>query len=136
MIARRRWTPAEDAILRAWYPHGGLREVRERLPARRSDRESYRRAHDLGVRADCRAPRQSDAVSLVALQGTAVRDARVLRVVRRARGLLQEDLAAKAGYGSHTISRWECGRATPHLSSLVDCLQAMGFELVLREIGR
>jgi len=69
----------EDAILRAWYPHGGLREVRERLPARRSDRAIYRRAHDLGVRADCRAPRQSDAVSLVALQGTAVGGARVLR---------------------------------------------------------
>ncbi len=48
-----------------------------------------------------------------------------LRQLRRSAGLTQAKLAAKAGVYQQDISRWECGRVQPGISSLVKLTKAL-----------
>ena len=49
-----------------------------------------------------------------------------LRQLRKSAGLTQAQLAAKAGLYQQDISRWECGRVQPGISSLLKLTKALG----------
>ena len=49
-----------------------------------------------------------------------------LRQLRKSAGLTQAQLAARAGLYQQDISRWECGRVQPGISSLVKLTKALG----------
>lgn len=53
----------------------------------------------------------------------------LLREARRARGWSQSQLAAAAGLSQSVIARWESGRVSPRLDSLVKLIEAAGFKL-------
>lgn len=67
-MGHRRWSEAEDAILREFYPRGGFRAVASRLSRRCSAEAISARAERLGVkgtrsaRRGVSAPRQSDPI--------------------------------------------------------------------------
>jgi len=48
-----------------------------------------------------------------------------LRQLRKSAGLTQAQLAARAGVHQRDISRWECGRVQPGVSSLAKLTKAL-----------
>ena len=52
---------------------------------------------------------------------------------RKIRGLTQAELARRAGISKATLCNYECGRYEPRWMLVVWCLEAMGFELELKE---
>jgi len=51
-----------------------------------------------------------------------------LRAIRLARGLTQEELASRSGYGVRTLRRIERGQAQPHPRTLREIAQALGVD--------
>jgi transcriptional regulator with XRE-family HTH domain len=41
-------------------------------------------------------------------------------------------LADRAGYGRSTIQNWRTGKKTPTVASLSDCLDVLGYELIIQ----
>lgn len=58
-----------------------------------------------------------------------------VRRTRKAQGLRQEELAAVANVGLRFLSELENGKPTLQLGKVVDVLDALGIDLVLREPG-
>lgn len=54
-----------------------------------------------------------------------------LRDARRAAGLSQEELAAKAGLSRMTVQKLEAGAIDPRLSTLTVIMRALGLDLAL-----
>lgn len=54
-----------------------------------------------------------------------------LRSARRAAGLRQEDLAARAGLSRMTVQKLEAGSIDPRMSTLTVLARALGLELML-----
>jgi transcriptional regulator with XRE-family HTH domain len=54
-----------------------------------------------------------------------------LKSLRRARGLTQEELAARAGISYRTVQAMESGRRVPRVSTLADLVQAFGGRLTV-----
>lgn len=52
-----------------------------------------------------------------------------IRVLRRTRGLTQEQLAEKIRVKRATISNYEIGRRSPHIKELEDISEALGVNL-------
>jgi transcriptional regulator with XRE-family HTH domain len=57
---------------------------------------------------------------------TALRDS--IRTARRDCGLTQREVAHKVGITVRSVSGWECGKAIPHLETLVALARALGQE--------
>ena len=51
---------------------------------------------------------------------------------RRRQSIGYESLRKLALVGSHTIKKWVCGATRPRLDVLIDVLDVLGLELVLR----
>lgn len=54
---------------------------------------------------------------------------RKIRILRRTRGLTQEQLAEKLNVKRATISNYEIGRRSPHIKELEDISEALGVNL-------
>lgn len=54
-----------------------------------------------------------------------------LRGARRAAGLRQDELAARAGVSRMTVQKLEAGRIDPRLSTVAVVLRALGLDVVL-----
>lgn len=52
-----------------------------------------------------------------------------IRILRRTRGLTQEQLAEKLNVKRATISNYEIGRRSPHIKELEDISEALGVNL-------
>jgi transcriptional regulator with XRE-family HTH domain len=59
--------------------------------------------------------------------------AKSLRQKRIERGLLQKQLAWRAGYSLQVLGDWESGKRVPSWRALHDWAQALNCELVVRE---
>ena len=51
---------------------------------------------------------------------------------RKRQGIGYESLRKLAMIGSHTIEKWVCGATRPRLDVMIDVLDVLGLELVLR----
>ena len=59
----------------------------------------------------------------------------IIKVMARERerqGISYKQLQIKSGVELHTVAKWVCGAARPRLDVLIDVLDALGLELVLR----
>jgi transcriptional regulator with XRE-family HTH domain len=61
----------------------------------------------------------------------AVKSANLLREARLRAGLTQEALAQRVGTNRPQVARWEAGGMAPSLETLLDLIQACGFDLPL-----
>ena len=55
-----------------------------------------------------------------------------LHTIRVAKRLSRAQLAAKMGYASRTIERWESGESVPNFHALHDWCQGLGVRLTVR----
>jgi transcriptional regulator with XRE-family HTH domain len=60
-----------------------------------------------------------------------VRSARIIREARLRAGLTQAELAERAGRDRTVVARWEQGLVAPSVDTLVELVQACGFDLPL-----
>ena len=60
-----------------------------------------------------------------------VRSSRIIREARLRAGLTQAELAEKAGRDRTVVARWEQGLVAPSVDTLVELVQACGFDLPL-----
>lgn len=58
----------------------------------------------------------------------------LFRLMKR-KQLSAEKLARKSGYLAQTICKWRHGQRRPQLAALVDCLNALGYELHISPIS-
>ncbi len=58
--------------------------------------------------------------------------AKLIRASRRRRGLTQAELATALGKNQSAIARWEAGKVSPRVETLVEILRACGLDLELR----
>jgi transcriptional regulator with XRE-family HTH domain len=58
---------------------------------------------------------------------------RLIRAARRTRKVSQRELAGLAGLPGSTVNRVEAGRVEPKVSTLVQLLGALGYELVITD---
>jgi transcriptional regulator with XRE-family HTH domain len=65
-----------------------------------------------------------------------MRSAALIREARLRAGLTQYQLAERSGRERSVIARWEQGAVSPSLESLLEVIQACGFELPLELIPR
>jgi transcriptional regulator with XRE-family HTH domain len=65
------------------------------------------------------------------MRADAVKSAALLREARLRAGLTQDALAERTGNTRPQIARWETGAVAPSLDTLVDLIQACGFDLPL-----
>lgn len=59
----------------------------------------------------------------------------IIKVMARERerqGISYKQLQIKSGVELHTVAKWVCGAARPRLDVLIDVLDALGLEIVLR----
>lgn len=128
VVSWTKWTPEEDAILAETYPEGGMPKVRARLP-HRTVAGINRRLAILGVRRKFLGYRESvpNEEQLAALDGSRVLTAAVMDVAREASGMTWIKLSKLSGYSKPSVK----GR-NQRFKTVVDVLEAMGFDLVLR----
>ncbi len=60
-----------------------------------------------------------------------MRSATLIREARLRAGLTQQELAARSGRERSVIARWEQGVVSPSLETLLELVQACGFDLPL-----
>lgn len=60
-----------------------------------------------------------------------MRSSRIIREARLRAGLTQAELAEKAGRDRTVVARWEQGLVAPSVDTLVELVQACGFDLPL-----
>lgn len=116
------WSVQEIDILRDNYEVMPWRELKALLP-RRAWANVQKKASALGLSRNI----HKDA--------SPFRIVRELRRIRRARGIECEELAKKFGVYGSTISAWECAtknKSAPHLKSLMDWADALGFDIWLK----
>ncbi|MCC7413344.1 MAG: helix-turn-helix transcriptional regulator [Gammaproteobacteria bacterium] len=124
-----RWTYDEDQIVRQHYPTGGTAACQSRLP-RRSPKAIYLRASAIGLRR-VRDRCVADPDALAALDGQPF-SPRLLAPLRQAAGWTQTGLALRAGYSRNLVWAAEKRRRDMKVRTLLDILEALGFELILR----
>jgi transcriptional regulator with XRE-family HTH domain len=65
-----------------------------------------------------------------------MRSAALIREARLRAGLTQYQLAERSGRERSVIARWEQGAVSPSLESLLEVIQACGFDLPLELVPR
>ena len=65
-----------------------------------------------------------------------MRSARIIREARLRAGITQAELAERAGRHSTVVARWEQGLVAPSVDTLVELVQACGFDLPLEIVAR
>jgi len=63
-----------------------------------------------------------------------MRSSRIIREARLRAGLTQAELAEKAGRDRTVVARWEQGLVAPSVDTLVELVQACGFDLPLEVV--
>lgn len=58
----------------------------------------------------------------------------LIRQVRKAQGMTQEDVSGLAGFGNRFIIDLERGKATVQAQKVLDVLALLGLELVVRKV--
>ena len=53
-----------------------------------------------------------------------------LNELRKAKGLTQDELADKFGVGKLTVSRWETGKNTPEVATIIELSKFFNFNLL------
>lgn len=124
-----RWTYDEDQIVRQHYPIGGTAACLSRLP-RRSPKAIYQRAAAIGLRR-VRGRCVADPDALAAFDGQPF-SPRLLAPLRQAAGWTQRGLAERSGYSRTHVNAAELQQRDMRVRTLLDILEALGFELILR----
>ena len=65
-----------------------------------------------------------------------MRSARIIREARLRAGLTQAELAERSGRDRTVVARWEQGLVAPSVDTLVELVEACGFELPLELVPR
>lgn len=132
MIWAPAWTDEELEVIERHYPTGGVAACAPLLPAR-TPATIKQRAYRLGVSNRPRRQRaRRDPVQLAAFEGRAFTDPRLLGELRLASGIDVPELARRGGYTRQAVLYTELGRTTPRMVTVIDLVNALGWELVLR----
>jgi DNA-binding XRE family transcriptional regulator len=78
-----------------------------------------------------RRPRR-DEDALHSMEGATVKTGTDIAHLRQACGLTQLELARAAGYERETLAKFERGHTSMRFLTVVDMIECLGFELVLR----
>jgi DNA-binding transcriptional regulator YiaG len=113
------WTAAEKNMLAKLYPRSTWPELIEALP--RHPRAS------IAKMASMLRLRRADACA----NASPYKIIRLLRKIRREKGLTQIDLAPIVGTLHVQIAKWETGECVPRTRTLFDWVQALGYRLEL-----
>jgi hypothetical protein len=121
--ARNAWTGAEKKLLAALYPTASRERIIGALPRHSKWGTIVKMANTMGLKREFDVVAKHQRHPIV----------RKLRASRRERGILLVDLSRKIGAHPVQLARWESGQQMPRLRSFFDWVQALNFELVLRD---
>lgn len=117
------WTSQEEAILRRLWPAADEDEIVAAFRGRHFATIG-KKASALGLRRRLPGARKNTR----AIQPIII----ALRKERERQGLTRPQLAARIGYHWQQLHGWEMGKACPIFAKLVDWVEGLGMELVLR----
>lgn len=129
------WTEDEDrALAAAWTAGVSMEPLAQRMNLSR--RTLYNRAGELGLGPrKWRTDRKKLHTRLPKLPSVAHPLVKVLYALMIRHAVSIPAVADKSGVAAETIRSWN-GRCEPGLSTLIACLNALGFELVVRPEGQ